>query len=150
LEFTERIEKLMEVGTILLLGSLLRLEPIRAYVGQALLIAGLLIFIIRPIGAWFSTMNQAGNSLSNLQLQPITRWLLGWFGIRGVGSLYYLSYALSQGITEPLGNQLTWITYLTVVVSVILHGITATPLMTRYEQIMKRHQLQQCASTNTH
>ncbi|MGA9378277.1 MAG: sodium:proton antiporter [Phormidium sp.] len=126
LEFTERIEKLMEVGTILLLGSLLRLPQLQQFAGQGLLVATLLIFLIRPLGAWISTIGGV--------YPQITRYLFGWFGIRGVGSLYYLSYAFGEGLRDNLGEQIAWITYITVVVSVILHGISATPLMKLYQR----------------
>lgn len=127
LEFTETIEKLMEVGTILLLGSLLRIEPLLKFLPQTLWIAGSLFFLIRPIGAWIATIGK--------QYTPIHRTLLGWFGIRGVGSLYYISYALGSGLQGELGEQLAWITFTTVVLSVIIHGVTATPFMKRYEQL---------------
>ncbi|MBW4549780.1 MAG: sodium:proton antiporter [Aphanocapsa sp. GSE-SYN-MK-11-07L] len=131
LEFTERIEKLMEVGTILLLGSLLRIEPIMRFGGEALLVAFLLFFIIRPVGAWLSTLGDHSH-LSR-------RLLYGWFGIRGIGSVYYLSYAFSKGLSGEVGEQIAWLTYLTIVFSVIVHGISATPLMNWYErQIEKR------------
>ncbi|MFB2934399.1 cation:proton antiporter [Aerosakkonemataceae cyanobacterium BLCC-F154] len=126
LEFTERIEKLMEVGTILLLGSLLRFPQMLQFLRQGLLVATLLIFLIRPIGAWISTIKSG--------YPQITRYLFGWFGIRGVGSLYYLCYALGEGLKNDLGEQIAWITYITVVVSVILHGVTATPLMKLYQR----------------
>lgn len=134
LEFTERIEKLLEVGTILLLGSLLRLQPILTYGTQALIVAGLLFLIIRPAGAWISTL---GN-----RFHPSKRLLYGWFGIRGVGSIYYLTYAMGKGLEGQLAEQIAWITYITIVVSVIVHGITATPLMNWYKrQIAKRNLL---------
>lgn len=140
LEFTERIEKLMEVGTILLLGSLLRLPQIQQFGAEALLVAGLLIFVIRPVGAWISTIGGGFTS--------ITRYLFGWFGIRGVGSLYYLSYAFGEGLKDELGEQIAWITYITVVISVILHGISATPLMKWYEaNIKKRRENHQPVAT---
>lgn len=126
LEFTETIEKLMEVGTILLLGSLLRVEPILRFLPQSLLVAGLLFFVIRPFGAWISTTGE--------RYTPIRRWLFGWFGIRGVGSLYYLFYALGEGLKDDLGEQLAWITFTTIVLSVVLHGISSTPLMNWYER----------------
>lgn len=126
LEFTERIEKLLEVGTILLLGSLLRLPQMQQFAGQGLIIAGMLIFLIRPLGAWISTIGTG--------YPQITRYLFGWFGIRGVGSLYYLTYALGEGLKDYLGEQIAWITYITIVVSVILHGISATPLMNLYQR----------------
>ncbi|HBB31359.1 MAG TPA: sodium:proton antiporter [Cyanobacteria bacterium UBA8803] len=132
LEFTETLEKLMEVGTILLLGSLLRIEPILKFAPQALLISGLLLFVIRPLGTWVSTMGEGYSS--------IRRWLFGWFGIRGVGSLYYLSYALGEGLKDNAGEQIAWITFITIVISVLLHGISATPLMNWYERQIERRQ----------
>jgi sodium/hydrogen antiporter len=130
LEFTERIEKLLEVGTILLLGSLLRSPAIVAHGGEALLVAGLLIFVIRPVGAWISTIGAS--------LRPVTRWLYGWFGIRGVGSIYYLCYAFGNGLKDQLGEQIAWITYITVAISVVIHGISSTPIMNWYEKQIEK------------
>lgn len=126
LQFIERLEKLSEVGIILLLGSLLRVKPMLTYTGDAVLIAGCLFFVVRPLGAWISTIGLPGH--------PVTRWLYGWFGIRGVGSLYYLSYALGTGLRGTAGEQIAWITFWTIAISVILHGITTTPLMNWYER----------------
>lgn len=126
LRFMERLEKLTEIATILLLGSLLRIEPVLRFAGPALLITGLLLFVIRPIGAWVSTIGSP--------IHPATRWLFGWFGIRGVGSLYYLTYALGQGLRDETGELIAWITFITVAISVTLHGVTSTPLMKWYER----------------
>jgi sodium/hydrogen antiporter len=126
LEFTETLEKLTEVGTIAILGSLLRIEPILKFSGQGLLVAGLLLFIIRPIGAWLSTLGQPSN--------PLRPWLFGWFGIRGVGSLYYLFYALGEGLKDEVGEQIAWIVLISVIISIVLHGITSTPLMNWYNR----------------
>jgi sodium/hydrogen antiporter len=128
LEFIERIEKLVEVGTILLLGALLLLEPMQKYWIPALVVVSLLLFVIRPLGVWISTPGQP---------TPI-RLLWGWFGIRGVGSIYYLSYALGEGLKDELGEQIAWITFMTIVASVVLHGVTATPLMNWYDRRAKR------------
>jgi sodium/hydrogen antiporter len=129
LHFTERIEKLMEVGTILILGSMLRLEALVAHSSYAILIAGLLIFLIRPVGAWISTIGS--------RLHPASRLLCGWFGIRGVGSIYYLTYAFGHGLKGEIGEKIAWITFTTIVLSVIVHGISATPLMNWYERRIK-------------
>jgi sodium/hydrogen antiporter len=134
LRFTERIEKLMEVATILLLGSLLRVEPLLRFAGAGLLIAGLLIFLIRPIGAWVSTIGD--------RTHPARRLLFGWFGVRGVGSIYYLTYALGKGLEGEVGEAIAWITFITVVTSVLLHGISATPLMSWYEQYTEQRRKQ--------
>jgi NhaP-type Na+/H+ or K+/H+ antiporter len=128
----------MEVGTILLLGSLLRIEPILEFGGEALLIAGLLIFVIRPLGAWISTTNLGFSQSPRSRFHPAIRCLFGWFGVRGVGSLYYLSYALGKSLEGELGAKIAWITSITVVTSIVIHGISATPLMKWYEQIIQK------------
>jgi len=134
LEFIERIEKLLEVGTILLLGSILLFQPMVNYAGQSLLVIILLFFIIRPVGVWISTIGKRPLDSNRRSFHPGIRWLFGWFGIRGVGSLYYLAYAFGNGLKGEAAEQIAWITYTTIVISVIVHGISATPLMKWYER----------------
>ena len=71
-------------------------------------------------------------------MHPKTRLLFGWFGIRGVGSIYYLCYALGEGLKGEQAEQIAWITYTTIMISVFLHGVSATPLMKWYERHIKR------------
>ncbi|MEH1903983.1 MAG: sodium:proton antiporter [Nostoc sp.] len=133
LEFVEQIEKLLEVGTILLLGSILLFKPMLNYAMQSLIVIILLFFIIRPVGVWISTIGKRPLESQRRTLHPGTRLLFGWFGIRGVGSLYYLAYAFGHGLKGEAGEKIAWITYTTIVVSVIVHGISTTPLMKWYE-----------------
>ena len=126
LEFTEQIEKLLEVTAIVVLGTVLILTPMLEYAGQSLLIAGAMFFVIRPLGVWLSML---GNNMAQKN-----RSLMGWFGIRGLGSVYYLTYALGKGVTGDPAEQISWIVYTVVVLSVILHGITAAPVMIWYER----------------
>ena len=132
LEFTEQIEKLLEVTVIIILGTLLLFDPMVKYAGESLLVAGLIFMVIRPVGVWLSTLG------SNLPQK--TRSLMGWFGIRGIGSLYYLTYALGEGVKGEVGEQLAWITYTVVVLSIIIHGISAFPLMNWYEKAKSEQQ----------
>lgn len=129
LEFTEQIEKLLEITAIVILGTMLLIEPMLKYAGQSLLIAGLLFLIVRPLGVWLSMLGA--------DLPKTTRSLMGWFGIRGLGSVYYLTYALGKGVTGDSAEQIAWITYTVVVLSVIVHGISAYPLMAWYENTKK-------------
>ena len=92
---------------------------------------------IRPVGAWISTIGANPPVEIRRRMHPKTRLLLGWFGIRGVGSIYYLCYAFGEGLKDQLGEQIAWITYTTIVISVILHGISSTPLMKWYERRVK-------------
>jgi sodium/hydrogen antiporter len=140
LEFVERIEKLLEVGTILILGTILLFKPMLDYAYQSLLVIVFLFFVIRPIGAWISTIGKRSPNSHHRRMDSRTRWLFGWFGIRGVGSLYYLAYAFGNGLKGELGEQIAWITYTTIVVSVIVHGISSTPLMNWYERKIAKHE----------
>ncbi len=133
LEFIERIEKLLEIGTILLLGSILLVKPMMTHAFQSLAVIVLLFFVIRPVGVWISTIGKRPSNSRRRSMDPRTRLLLGWFGIRGVGSLYYLAYAFGNGLKGELGEEIAWITYTTIVVSVIIHGVSSTPLMKWYE-----------------
>ncbi len=134
LKFVERIEKLSEVGTILILGSILLFKPMLDYAGQSLLVIVFLFFVIRPVGAWISTIGKRSPDSRHRKMDSRTRWLFGWFGIRGVGSLYYLAYAFGNGLKGELGEQIGWITYTTIVFSVIVHGVSSTPLMNWYQR----------------
>jgi len=140
LEFSERIEKLTEVATILILGSLLRVQAMWTHRNEALLVGGLLLFVIRPVGAWISTIGGGYRSA--------TRWLFGWFGVRGVGSIYYLSYAFGHGLKDTLGERIAWITYITIVLSVILHGTSTTPIMNAYNKYIGSRRKKVKAPTN--
>ncbi|MEA5594449.1 sodium:proton antiporter [Rivularia sp. UHCC 0363] len=135
LEFIEQVEKLLEIGTILLLGTILLYQPVVNFASQSILVILLLFFLIRPLGVFISTIGKRTiKNPDNQKVYPQKRLLFGWFGIRGVGSLYYLAYALSNGLKGELGEQISWITYSTVVVSVLLHGVSATPLMNWYNK----------------
>jgi sodium/hydrogen antiporter len=140
LAFVEQIEKLLEVGTILILGTILLFKPMLDYAYQSLLVIVFLFFVIRPVGAWISTIGKRSPNSRHQRMDSRTRWLFGWFGIRGVGSLYYLAYAFGNGLKGELGEQIGWITYTTIVVSVIVHGVSSTPLMNWYERKIANHE----------
>jgi NhaP-type Na+/H+ or K+/H+ antiporter len=62
------------------------------------------------------------------------RAYIGWFGVRGVGSLYYLAFALTHGLAGPEGRHLADATLVVVATSILVHGISVTPLMRRYSR----------------
>ena len=132
MEFTEQIEKLLEITAIVILGTILLFEPMFKYAGQSLLVAALLFLVIRPLGVWLSTLGGG--------LPKNTRNLMGWFGVKGLGSIYYLTYALGEGVTGETAEQIAWITYTVVVLSIIIYGISAYPLMAWYENVKNKSQ----------
>ncbi|MGH2613829.1 MAG: hypothetical protein ACRDJC_01195 [Thermomicrobiales bacterium] len=62
------------------------------------------------------------------------RVFIAWFGVRGVASLYYLMYAIAHGLSEEFARQFTGLTLAVVATSVVVHGISVTPLMRRYSE----------------
>jgi NhaP-type Na+/H+ or K+/H+ antiporter len=69
------------------------------------------------------------------------RLLIAWFGIRGIGSIYYLMFALSHGLVGPLADQTINLTLAAVAASIIVHGISVTPLMALYGRRQARKSL---------
>lgn len=120
--FNGQLEHFIEVGIVLALGVLLSSVTFRP---EVLWFVPLLFLVIRP----FSVV--AG--LLGTQVNRTQGRLMAWFGIRGIGSLYYLLYAINHGIEAALAEQLLSITLAVVVASVVAHGISVTPLMSRYE-----------------
>ena len=56
-----------------------------------------------------------------------------FFGVRGVGSIYYLAYAAGQA--QFPGLEELWATVaFTIALSVLVHGVAATPVMQRLEE----------------
>ena len=85
----------------------------------------LLFLVARPVSVWLGLVGTT--SVSRDQ-----RILLSWFGIRGVGSVFYLMYAINHGLPQPLADELIALTLTTVAASILLHGISVTPLMSLY------------------
>jgi NhaP-type Na+/H+ or K+/H+ antiporter len=123
LNFNEQIERLAEVSLVVILGILLASTPLPA---EALWFTPLLFLAIRPASVLVALV---GSSTS-----PQQRGLMGWFGIRGIGSLYYLFYALNHGLQGALARQLVPLVLTVVAISIVVHGISVTPLMQFYER----------------
>ena len=90
--------------------------------------------MIRPAA---TLLTLVGVSLSRPQ-----RAFIAWFGVRGIGSIYYLAYALSHGVARASGQTLVDITLVVVAASIVLHGISVTPLMQRYSAFVGERQPQ--------
>jgi NhaP-type Na+/H+ or K+/H+ antiporter len=90
----------------------------------ALWFAPLLFFMIRPLAAL--------PVLRTAKFTPLEFSLVAWFGIRGMGSIYYLMFAIERGLPASLATQLISLTLTTIALSIVVHGISVTPLLNRY------------------
>lgn len=120
--FNSQLESFVEVAMVLTVGVLV--ATVRFH-GEVLWFIPVLFLVIRPLAVYLGLL---GTPVKGAQ-----RRLMGWFGIRGIGSLYYLLYAISHDIETALAQRLLSITLAVIIASVVAHGISVTPLMKRYE-----------------
>jgi sodium/hydrogen antiporter len=119
-DFAEQTERLLTVMLLLLFGGAV-VGGLLAPLTWPAAVAGLaLILVIRPLSGFLSLRGGPGRTAEH--------WVIAAFGIRGIGSFYYLSYAMTHA--DFAGVDLLWATVgFVVLVSVVLHGIAVTPVM---------------------
>ncbi|HSH89179.1 MAG TPA: sodium:proton antiporter [Ramlibacter sp.] len=127
LGFNQQIERIGELAIVITIGALLWSVEWEHAVWW---FVPVLLFLVRPAAVGIGLYKSPSSSGQ--------RWLVAWFGIRGVGSLYYLMYAINHGLDARLGDQLTALTLSVIVTSIVIHGISVTPMMAAYERAMKR------------
>jgi NhaP-type Na+/H+ or K+/H+ antiporter len=120
LRFNERFERLGELVVVLALGAILSTI---SFDENGLWLALGLFVVIRPVSVLVGLIG-ARSTLRELKL-------MSWFGIRGIGSLYYLMYAIEAGIPVELTEKFVPLVLTVVAASIAAHGISATPLMKR-------------------
>jgi NhaP-type Na+/H+ or K+/H+ antiporter len=120
--FNSQLESFIEVGIVLAVGVLLATVEFQR---EVLWFVPVVFLLIRPVAVYVGLL---GTGVERAQ-----RNLMGWFGIRGIGSLYYLLYAINHHIHPALAERLLSLTLAVVVASVMAHGISVTPLMAHYE-----------------
>ena len=114
----EPLERLSELVLVLLVGGMLFLT---SWSWEAVALAMFLFLVARPISVFIGLLGTG------------TAWrirsMTGWFGVRGIGSLYYLMFAIQHGLPEPLALRLIELTLIVVALSILVHGISVKPLM---------------------
>lgn len=125
--FNSQLERIAEVAVVILVGALL--SHIDFSLDAAMLVI-LLLVVVRPLAVWLGLL---GERVSRDQ-----HVLIAWFGIRGIGSVYYLLFAINQGLQPALARELTALTLTAVAVSIVAHGVSVTPLMRLYAKRVRR------------
>lgn len=121
LVFKEHLERLSELTLVLLLGGaaswyLLDWRPWA--------LALFMLFLVRPVSVVAS--------LARSRIGGRATAISAWFGVRGIGSIYYLTYAINHGLPPDIGRQLVNATLAVIIGSIILHGTSVTPLLNRF------------------
>jgi NhaP-type Na+/H+ or K+/H+ antiporter len=124
-EGAERMEKLLELSVILLLGSMLTATGLGAIGWEGWLVAALLLVVVRPLATLLSLV---GSKMDHAEEKAF----VAWFGVRGVGTLYYLAAIVAAGALDAAEQELVvWTCIAAVLVSIVVHGLTAGPSMRR-------------------
>jgi NhaP-type Na+/H+ or K+/H+ antiporter len=123
----------LELAMILLLGSLVTVAGLEAPGVAGWMLAPLLLLLIRPAAV--------AVGLVGSRLRPRERAYVGWFGVRGVGSLYYAAAAVGAGVlSTDEATTVLWTVVAVVMVSIVVHGVTGAPLTRRLlgEEALRR------------
>lgn len=129
--FGDTLERMLEVLLVVIVGVSLATH----WDPRGLVLAVALIAIVRPAA---TMLLLAYSPTTRLQ-----RLLVGWFGIRGIGSVYYLAFALTHGAQGAAGRELADMAISIVATSIVIHGLTSQSLMSWYDRQYSRRSASQ-------
>ena len=128
----ERLERLMTLMVLLVLGMAMTRGLLEHLDWRGIVVALALVLVVRPVAGYAAVRLFCREEAREGGLDRGEMAAVAFFGVRGVGSLYYLAYATSH--EEVPGEAWLWSTVaFTIIVSVLLHGVTATPAMSRLD-----------------
>ncbi len=119
-DLTEQFERLAMMGVLLLFGGTIAGGLLAPLGWRDVLVALAILLLVRPITGWIG--------LIGFPLVARERATLAFFGIRGIGSIYYLAYGINH-MAVPEASRLWSIIGLIILCSILLHGTTVTPIM---------------------
>lgn len=124
-DFSDQIERLLMMLLLVLFGGALANGLLSSLTWTDALIGLAVVFVVRPVAGLIAMIGSG---------QPWReRLLLAFLGIRGVGSVYYLAYGINHG--DFGDSERIWaVVGFIILVSILVHGVTATPLLARLTQ----------------
>ena len=125
ISFGHTAERLLEVMMVVLVGVSVGIY----WDWRAIPLALALFFVLRPLSVFLCLL---GTPTGRYQ-----RSMMAWFGIRGIGSLYYLAYSLSHGLNNNAADILG-LTFSVVALSIVVHGTSSQPLLNIYERRLEK------------
>jgi sodium/hydrogen antiporter len=126
-DFADESERLLMLLLLILFGGMLAAEDIFALLSSGhLLFAAAMLLLVRPAAALISMVG--------VQRPMLEKGIIAFFGIRGLGSVYYLAYGLNHA--DFGGAESMWaVLALVILASILLHGILVTPAMRRLDHM---------------
>jgi NhaP-type Na+/H+ or K+/H+ antiporter len=124
-DFADESERLLMMLLLLLFGGMLAAGLLEDVGWEEAAFAAIMLLVIRPLAGWISLI---GVKRPKLELA-----IISFFGIRGLGSVYYLSYGFNHAAFEY--EYSLWGTLgLIIAVSILMHGVLVTPALSRLHQ----------------
>jgi NhaP-type Na+/H+ or K+/H+ antiporter len=134
----ERLERLLTLTVLLLLGAALANQLWSDLTWEGVLVGVALVFVVRPLAGLIAF--RVGGRREWLGYRTLSRreeLAIAWFGVRGVSSVFYVAYAAGQADFAEVDT--IWATVaFTIAFSVLVHGISATPVMARLDRAQGR------------
>lgn len=118
--FTDQAERLLLSLLMILFGGTLVMGILKPIDTKMIVFVLLFLLVVRPITAYLA--------LKTAKIKNKEKWVIGFFGIKGLGSVFYLSFGFSEYNFEHQ-DQLWAIIALTILLSIIMHGLSATTVM---------------------
>lgn len=129
-DFAEDEGILLSLITFLFFGAGLVVAEASAVDWRVILYAVASLTVIRVVPVWLS--------LTKAHLALPTKLYLGWFGPRGIASILF-GLVVVEELDTPAADRILTVMVWTVVLSVVLHGVTASSLSERYADWFDRH-----------
>lgn len=130
--FTDQIERLLIAVLLILFGGSLASGILDALTWKMALFSIAFLFIIRPVAGLIS--------LYKLDFHRKEKLAISFFGIRGMGSIFYLAFGLHEATFENQ-DELWAVVAFTILVSIMIHGITSTPVMNHLRTALPKEEV---------
>lgn len=124
--FMEQVERLLTAGVLFLIGGFIACGGLSALSWGSAVTAVLVLLVIRPLTGWIAQLRG--------RTTPGERAVTSFFGIRGIGSVFYLAYALGEADLRAFQEELWAVVTFIVLLSVMLHGAAASPVLRRLDR----------------
>jgi len=136
-DFAVVVERLLMATVLVLFGGAIAGGLLGALTWTEALIGMILLLVVRPVAGILSFIGTAASWPE--------RAVIGFFGIRGIGSFYYLSHALAESSFQEIelliaAEQLWAFVGFVVLMSIILHGMSANPVMNALNRRQQRQE----------
>jgi NhaP-type Na+/H+ or K+/H+ antiporter len=124
-DFAETLERLASTVFLVLLGGSAVDGALGALTPAGVLVALGIVLVIRPVTGWLALLGSPPRGSA--------RAAIAFFGIRGMGTVYYLAYAVTE--EGFAGAREVWaVAVLVILISIGVHGVTASPALERVDR----------------